>query len=249
MTSCPGECLVVIPSRMGSTRFPGKVLAKLGGRSIVEWCWRAAKAAKIGPVLVATEAQEVVDAVRAFGGVACLTSAKCVSGSDRVFQAAKMFPHRVDFVLNLQGDQPLVEPKTLRAVLEVLIRHDDAQIATAVMDLKDENRAADPNVVKAALAKNGRALYFSRAPIPFPRNGTPARRFEHLGIYGFRRKSLERFVGLPQSALERVESLEQLRALEDGMSIFAAVVKDHPVAIDTPKDLRLAELLLRRMKK
>jgi 3-deoxy-manno-octulosonate cytidylyltransferase (CMP-KDO synthetase) len=247
--SCPGACLVVIPARLGSQRFPGKVLAKLGGRRVVEWCWRAAKAARIGPVLVATEDQSVVDAVRAFGGIACLTSKACVSGSDRVFEALRMFPHRVDFVLNLQGDQPLIEPKTLRAVVKILHGKRDADMATAVMELDDLERAQDPNVVKAALSKDGRALYFSRAPIPFPRNGAAARRFEHLGIYGFRRKALERFVKLPPSGLERAESLEQLRALEDGMSIFAAVVKDHAVAIDTPDDLRRAELLLRRMKR
>jgi 3-deoxy-manno-octulosonate cytidylyltransferase (CMP-KDO synthetase) len=240
---------VVIPARLGSTRFPAKVLAKLRGRSIVEWCWRAAKAAKIGPVLVATEAQEVVDAVRAFGGIACLTPASCVSGSDRVHKAARMFPHKVDFILNLQGDQPLVEAKTLRAVVDMLKRNPKADMATAVMDLPDAKRAQDPNVVKAAVAKDGRALYFSRAAIPFPRNGHAPQRYEHLGIYGFRRAALDRFVKLPASNLEKTESLEQLRALEDGMSIYAAVVKDHPVAIDTKADLRRAELLLGRMKK
>jgi len=244
-----GHCLVVIPARMGSTRFPGKVLAKLAGRSIVEWCWRAAKAAKIGPVLVATEDAEVVAAVRAFGGIACLTSKAHTSGTDRVHQAAGMFPHKVDFVINLQGDQPLVEPKTLRAVVDMLKRNNKADMATAVMDLPDQERAQDPNVVKAAVAKDGSALYFSRSPIPFPRNGGPARRYEHLGIYCFRRAALDRFVKLPPSPLEKTESLEQLRALEDGMSIFAAVVKDHPVAIDTTSDLRRAELLLRGMKK
>ncbi|MBI3553642.1 MAG: 3-deoxy-manno-octulosonate cytidylyltransferase [Elusimicrobia bacterium] len=243
-----GGCLVVIPARLGSTRFPGKVLAKLRGRSIVEWCWRAAKAAKIGPVLVATEEKAVADAVRAFGGVACLTSKSCASGTDRVYKASRMFPHKVSYVLNLQGDQPLVDPRTLRAVVKILESQPKADVATAVIPLDSRARAEDPNVVKAALAKDGRALYFSRSPIPFPRNGTAPRRWEHLGIYGFRRAALERFVKLPPSRLEKTESLEQLRALEDGMSIYAAVVSDLPVAIDTPSDLHRAERMLKKLR-
>jgi 3-deoxy-manno-octulosonate cytidylyltransferase (CMP-KDO synthetase) len=239
--------LVVIPSRYGSTRFPGKVLAKLGGRTIVEWCWRAAVAAKVGPVLVATEDERVVAAVEGFGGRAVLTSARCVSGSDRVFEAAR--GSRAPFVINLQGDQPLIRPATIRAVARLLRRRGRADMTTAVMPLTEESRGADPNVVKAALAGDGRALYFSRSPIPFRRGPEAAVRFEHLGIYGFRRAALSRFVALPPSPLERSESLEQLRALEDGMLLYAAVVADHPVAIDTPQDLRRAERLLKSMKR
>jgi 3-deoxy-manno-octulosonate cytidylyltransferase (CMP-KDO synthetase) len=231
--------LVVIPSRYGSTRFPAKVLAKLDGRPIVEWCWRAAKDAKVGPVLVATEDQRVVDVVESFGGKAVLTSPDCVSGSDRVYEAAKKL--KADKIINLQGDQPLIKPETIKAVAKLLSKK-EVDISTAVMPLEDKGRIANPNVVKAALAVSGRALYFSRSPIPFPRG--EARYWEHLGIYGYQRKSLERFVKLPPSPLERSESLEQLRALEDGMKIFAAVVADVPVAIDTPEDLQRAESLL-----
>lgn len=232
--------LVVIPSRYGSTRFPAKVLAPLGGRPIVEWCWRAAKAARVGPVLVATEDRRVVDAVRSFGGEAVLTSAACVSGSDRVHEAARR--HEAKTIINLQGDQPLIKPATIRAVAKLLARK-DVDVSTAVMPLQDKGRLANPNVVKAALAKDGRALYFSRSMIPYPRG--EARWWEHLGIYGYQRRALDRFVKLPPSPLEKSESLEQLRALEDGMSIFAAVVADVPVAIDTPEDLQRAESLLK----
>jgi 3-deoxy-manno-octulosonate cytidylyltransferase (CMP-KDO synthetase) len=235
--------LVVIPSRMGSTRFPGKVLAQLGGRSIVEWCWRAAKDADVGPVLVATESAEVAAAVKSFGGQAALTSAACQSGSDRVHEAAKKRAEQV--IINLQGDQPLIRPETIRAVAQVLADNRKADIATAVMPLVEAARAADPNVVKAAMGKDGRCLYFSRSQIPFARAGKPPL-YEHLGIYGYRRVALDRFVKLPPSELEKAESLEQLRALEDGMSIFAAVVKDVPVAIDTPEDLKRAESLLEK---
>ena len=237
---------MVIPSRYGATRFPGKVLAKLGGRTIVEWCWRAAKAADVGPVVVATEHPKVVEAVAAFGGEAVLTSASCPSGSDRVHEAAR--GRRSPFIINLQGDAPLIRPSTIRKVAEILRKNPKADMSTAVMPLEDPARIQDPNVVKAALCADGRALYFSRSPIPFPRNAHAAVHREHLGIYGYRRKALDRFVSLPPSALERAESLEQLRALEDGMTIYAALVSDRPVAIDTPADLRRAERILKKVR-
>ena len=240
------ECLVVIPARYGSTRFPGKVLAKLSGQPVVEWCYRAAKAARVGPVLVATEDSRVIKAARAFGAKAVLTSESCVSGTDRVYEAAK--PYKTPFVINLQGDCPLMAPATLRRIVALLSQEPRADIATAVIALKEESRALNPNVVKAVLSAEGRALYFSRAAIPYPRNCRAPQRFEHLGIYGFRRSSLKRFVNLPASPLEQTESLEQLRALEAGMSIYAAVVKDLPVAIDTPEDLRHAQNLARKLK-
>lgn len=219
---------------------------KLGGISIVEWCYRAAKSARVGRVVVATEDRRVAKAVAAFGGQAVLTSANCVSGTDRVYEAAKAF--KTPFIINLQGDQPLINPRTLRRVFELLKRYPQADIATAVIPLCDGGRADNPNVVKAALGQNGRALYFSRAPIPFPRNGAAPARYEHLGIYGFRRKALEAFVKLKPSPLEKTESLEQLRALENGMSIYAAVVSDVPGAIDTPADLSRAKKFLRSKK-
>ena len=237
------DCLVVIPARHGSTRFPGKVLAQLDGRPIVEWCYRAAIAAEVGPVMVATENDLVRRVVAAFGGECVITSPDCASGTDRVFEAARRT--RTPFVINLQGDQPLIRPETIRKVAGILRDIRKADIATAVIALNDPSRLANPNVVKAALAGDGRALYFSRAPIPFARNGGPIGRFEHLGIYGFRREALERFVSLPPSALEKAESLEQLRALEAGMAIYAALVEDEPVAIDTPEDLELARKILR----
>jgi 3-deoxy-manno-octulosonate cytidylyltransferase (CMP-KDO synthetase) len=237
------DCLIVIPARFGSTRFPAKVLARLGGRPVVEWCWRAAVAAKVGPVLVATDHPEVCRVVAAFGGRAVMTPASCASGSDRVHLAAR--GRREPLVMNLQGDTPFVKPATLRRVAEILKRRPSADIATAVMALRDDKRSADPNVVKAVLTREGRALYFSRSPIPYPRDGGPVLRYEHMGIYGFRRKTLERFVGLRPSPLERCECLEQLRAMEDGMSIYAAVVSETPVAIDTPADLKRAERILR----
>lgn len=237
------DCVVVIPSRYGSTRFPGKVLAELAGKPIVRWCWEAAVAAKVGQVIVATEDERVAKVVRAFGGEVALTSDKCVSGTDRVYEAVR-HNKRFKYVLNVQGDQPLLKPETLRKVVS-LLRKSEAEVATAVLPLLDDARAANPNVVKAVMTKDGRCLYFSRAPIPFPRDGGNVQRWEHVGLYGYKRAALERFVKLKPSPLELTEMLEQLRALEDGMCIRAAVVEDIPVAVDTPEDLRRAELLLK----
>lgn len=236
--------LTVIPARLGSTRFPGKVLARLGGRSMVEWCWRAATAAKLGPVVVATDARSVADEVRRFGGTAVMTPKSCPSGSDRVWLAAK--DRREGIVLNYQGDMPLLNPATLRATVKALRPGTD--IATAVIPVSGK-RVADPNVVKAVLTKDGRCLYFSRLAVPFSRDGGPVRHWEHLGLYAYRRSALKRFVSLPPSALEKAEKLEQLRGLEDGLAYRAAVVSELPVAVDAPADLRLAEKLLRRGKK
>ncbi len=226
-------CLTVIPARLGSTRFPRKVLARLGGRTMIEWCWRAAKAARLGPVLVAVDSREVADEVRRFGGESVMTVSSLPSGSDRVWAAAK--GRREPIILNYQCDMPLLNPATLRATVSALRRGTD--IATAVIALKDALRQKDKNVVKAVLTHSSRCLYFSRAPVSS---------WEHIGLYAYRRAALKRFVSLPPSPLEKAENLEQLRALEDGMIIQGAIVRERPVAVDTPHDLRRAETMLRR---
>ena len=164
--------LVIVPSRLGSTRFPRKVLAKLDGKPIVQWCWEAASAAGVGDVLIATEAKEVADAVKAFGGKAVMTSANCQSGTDRCFEAAK--GRRDDIIVNVQGDQPFIKPATIRAVVKLLQDHPMIDIATAVMPLTDKERMGNPNVVKVAMNGKGRCLYFSRSLIPYPRNPAAA---------------------------------------------------------------------------
>jgi 3-deoxy-manno-octulosonate cytidylyltransferase (CMP-KDO synthetase) len=235
-------CLTVIPARLASTRFPRKVLARLGGRTMIEWCWRAAVAARLGPVLVAADSGEVAAEVRRFGGTAVMTPPSCPSGSDRVWLAAK--GRREPIILNYQGDMPLLRPATLRSTVKALTQ--GADIATAVIALPPGKRALSPDVVKAILAKDGRCLYFSRSSVPFFRDRSPLRRWEHLGLYAYRRESLRRFVALPPSPLEKTEKLEQLRALEAGMTMRAAVVRERPVAVDTPSDLSRAETMLRR---
>lgn len=238
------DVLVVIPARLASTRFPAKVLATLKGKPIVEWCRRAAIAAKVGPVVVATDHARVQHIVEKYGGEAELTEADLPSGTDRVWAVAKR--RKAKWVINLQGDEPLIKPATIKKVAELLQARKEAHIGTAVVPIEDPSRVEDPNVVKAAMGVDGRCLYFSRAPIPGSRANTNGcySYLQHIGIYGYQFDALRRFVSLPPSALEKRESLEQLRALEDGMSIFAATVKDTTVAIDTPRDLVRAQKVL-----
>ncbi|MFH1724170.1 MAG: 3-deoxy-manno-octulosonate cytidylyltransferase [Elusimicrobiota bacterium] len=234
--------LVVIPARHASTRLPGKVLKPLGGIPVVEWVRRSAIRADRGPVVVATDHPDVLHAVERFGGSAVLTSERCSSGTDRVAEALRIVEAarglRFRAVINLQGDEPFIRPATIRRVAALIEK--GADISTAVVPLSSRRAAADPNVVKAAVAADGRCLYFSRSAIPFA-NGVDRRlSFRHIGIYGFTREALRRFVRLRPSPLERAERLEQLRALEDGMTIVAARVADPGIAIDTPADLARA---------
>lgn len=252
--SLPRSPIVVIPARLGSTRLPGKPLAEIHGEPMIVHVLRRAQAAEVGPVVVACAEPAIVEAVEAAGGRAVLSRADHASGSDRVFEAVEGLDpeHRHDAVLNLQGDLPTIAPETIRAVLRPLA--DPAvDIATLVAEITDPAERGDPNVVKAAVAFGpdqdrarpvARALYFSRTPVPWDRGEVQRPLYHHIGLYGFRRTALARFVALPVSALERREGLEQLRALEAGMRIEAALVDSVPLGVDTPADLARARELL-----
>jgi len=234
--------LVVIPARLASTRLPGKPLADILGRPMIVHVLDRARAARIGPVAVACADPEVAEVVRAAGGAAVLTEPDLPSGSDRVHAALAMLDPACahDVVVNLQGDFPAIRPEQLRAVLDPLA--DPAiDIGTLVAPIRDAEEAAAPSVVKAACAfAEGRevapVLYFSRAAIPHGEGP----RWHHIGIYAYRREALARFVALPESALERRERLEQLRALEAGMRIGCARIEHGPFGVDTPADLERA---------
>ncbi|HJM52085.1 MAG TPA: 3-deoxy-manno-octulosonate cytidylyltransferase [Alphaproteobacteria bacterium] len=235
--------IVIIPARLAARRLPGKPLAEVGGEAMIVQVWRRAREADVGPVLVACAEAEIADAVKAAGGQAVLTRPDHASGSDRVWEALEAVDpqRRHQAVINLQGDLPLIEPAAIRAVLEPLA--DEAvDIATLVAEIVVEDERHNPNVVKAALAASGRALYFSRATVP----AGEGPHYHHIGIYAYRRAALERFVSLPPAALERRERLEQLRALEAGLRIDAALVDTVPFAVDTPADLERARQLLAR---
>ena len=235
--------LIVIPARFHSTRLPGKVLSLLGGKSVLEWCWSNAVKADIGPVLIATEDEKVVLAARKFGAKAVLTSPQCLSGSDRVFEASQNSDS--PFVINIQADQPFLTAETIKSVAQVLQTNPKADISTAVIPLNDLERLKNPNVVKAVVCQDRHCLYFSRSPVPFARNGKPDY-FEHLGIYGFRKEALKKFISLKPSPIELAESLEQLRALDAGMTIYTCISSEIPCSIDTPEDLEEAKQILEK---
>lgn len=231
---------------MASTRLPGKPLADIGGVPMIVQVWRRAVEADVGPVVVAAAEPEIVAAVEQAGGRAVLTRPDHPSGSDRIFEAlGALDPHgRCDTVVNLQGDLPTLDPALVRSALTPLA--DPAcDIATLVAPIGAAGERDDPNVVKVALSLGeggtvGRALYFSRSPVPWGEGPY----WHHIGLYAYRRAALERFVALPPGILEQRERLEQLRALENGMRIDAAVVATVPLGVDTQGDLERARTLL-----
>ncbi len=234
--------IIVIPARMASARLPGKPLAMIAGRPMILHVLAIAQQAAIGPVLVACADIEIAEIVRAAGGTAMLTDPALPSGSDRISAALEAFDTggAFDTVLNLQGDLPTVPPHYIARVLEAL-QHREFDITTLAAPIRSEAEAASPAVVKVAAALGpdsavGPALYFSRAAIPW--GSGPL--FHHIGLYGYRRSVLRRFVALPPSGLERRESLEQLRALEAGLRIGCALVDAAPFGVDTPEDLQRA---------
>jgi 3-deoxy-manno-octulosonate cytidylyltransferase (CMP-KDO synthetase) len=234
--------IVLIPARMGARRLPGKPLADIGGAPMIAQVWRRASEAGVGPVAVAAGDPEIAQAVERAGGRAVLTDPALASGSDRIQAAlATLDPDgRHDVVINLQGDMPFVGPEVLTACEGLLRRHASCDIATVVAPETSEADRSNPDVVKAILAlapdrRSGRALYFTRATLW---GEGPV--WRHIGIYGYRRAALARFNAAPPSELERRESLEQLRALELGMTIWAAVVDAAPISVDTPADLAAA---------
>jgi 3-deoxy-manno-octulosonate cytidylyltransferase (CMP-KDO synthetase) len=227
--------ICIIPARYGSTRLPAKALIEVSGVPLVMWAYRAAADSGVfGEVTVATDDQRIVDAVEQHGGTAVMTSPDHERGSDRAFEAAGATDHR--FVVNLQGDEPEIPPELLAtfvANLKVLV--DDNSLLTCVSHAPAE-QIGDPNTVKVVLNARGEALYFSRAPIPYS-HGEATAFMKHTGIYGFTREGLGRYCGFGPGRLERTEKLEQLRALENGMTIHCLYHTHASNGIDTPADL------------
>jgi 3-deoxy-manno-octulosonate cytidylyltransferase (CMP-KDO synthetase) len=238
--------LLVIPARLASTRLPGKPLAEICGAPMIVHVWRRASEAELGPVIVAAAEREIAVAVEAAGGKAVLTRPDLPSGSDRICEAAAMLDpdRRHDIIINVQGDLPLIDPAAIRAAL-LPFAEPAVDIATLAAPIADAAERDAPSVVKlvagfAPGSRIARALYFSRAPVPWGEG----EHYHHIGLYAYRRAALERFVALPPSPLERRESLEQLRALEAGMRIDAALVDTVPFGVDTQADLTRARELM-----
>lgn len=241
--------IILIPARMASTRLPGKPLAEIAGKPMIAHVAARAEQSGVGRVVVATDTPEIADAARAAGVEAVVTRGDHASGSDRVFEALKIADpaNASEIVINLQGDLPTIDPRDIQAVLRPL-ELEQTDIATLGSEISREDEKTNPAVVKIVGAplvvpagqQRLRALYFTRATAPWGEGPL----YHHIGIYAFRRPALERFVGLPQSALEQRERLEQLRALEAGMRIDAEIVDTTPLGVDTPADLERARKIL-----
>lgn len=237
----------VIPARYSSVRFPGKVLANLLDKPLIQWVYeRASASASLGKVIVATDDQRIVKAVESFGGEVQLSSREHRSGTERVAEVAERLDS--DIVVNIQGDQPLVEAEAIDSLVRSTFDDPETAVGTLVAKSRDEDELQNPNVVKVVFDRNGYALYFSRYPIPWLSHpcsnpGNPSF-YKHVGVYSYRREPLLRLAKLPPSPLELSEGLEQLRALENGLPIRVFETSYPSFSVDTPQDLAKVEKLL-----
>ncbi len=240
----------VIPARWGSSRFPGKMLAALCGKPLIQWVWeRARRAARLDEILVATDDERIATAVEGFGGAVAMTGSHHASGTDRIAEAVRDMDAEV--VINIQGDEPLIDPGLIDQLAAEMSAGAEWDMATAAEPMRDAAPAADPSVVKVVCAADGRALYFSRALIPHVREkdgSVPdnALYLRNIGIYGYRREFLERLVRTPPSNLELAEKLEQLRALHIGARMKVIMSAAPALGVDEPKDIPVAEDALRK---
>jgi 3-deoxy-manno-octulosonate cytidylyltransferase (CMP-KDO synthetase) len=236
---------IVIPARLASTRLPRKLLLDETGHPLIQHTWQsAARASKPSGMVVAADHDEIAAAVRGFGGQVLMTSPDCASGTDRVAEVARTMPE-VDIFVNVQGDEPEISAAAIDLAVELLERDDNAVMSTLATPIRERAKLDDPSCVKVVFDDNRRALYFSRAPIPFARNwddtllaSEPATFYQHLGLYAYRRDFLLRIAELPRATIEKVENLEQLRVLAAGFEIAVGVIDEPTIGIDTPEDYR-----------
>ncbi len=235
----------VIPARMGSTRFPGKPLALICGKPMIQHVYEHASACPlIGRVVVAADDLQVSRAVQSFGGEVCMTSPLHQTGTDRVAEVARGI--NADIVVNIQGDEPLLPPDAMAEAVRPLLDDSCLCMTTLKTQLRPDDDPADPNIVKVVTDRRGKALYFSRSPLPFIRHADgPARLYRHIGLYAFKRGFLLEYSALQQTPLEIAESLEQLRALEHGHAIYVAETRYYPLSVDVPGDIARAEAAMR----
>jgi 3-deoxy-manno-octulosonate cytidylyltransferase (CMP-KDO synthetase) len=237
--------IAAIPARYGSTRLPGKALLPLAGRPLIEHVYRRVSGVGgLDGVVVLTDDARIVEAVERFGGRCELTPADCASGTDRVAWAARRWGAAA--VINVQGDEPLIDPAELAALARHLIEHPEDPMVTLATECP-EDLVDDPNAVKVVTSRAGYALYFSRATIPHPRHRGVVRPLLHVGVYGYQRTALLELAALPPSPLERTESLEQLRALENGYAIRVLPSAKPSIGVDTAADLERVERMMRQM--
>ena len=237
------KILAVIPARYESSRFPGKPLVDLHRKPMIQHVYeRVQQVPSVGQVLVATDDERIINAVRAFGGQACMTSPDHPTGTDRIVEVIQNQP--CEWVLNVQGDEPTIAPNVLETLIQRALADGSCPMATLVFRSEDPNTWRDPHVVKAVLAQNQRALYFSRSPVPYARDHVFRGCWKHFGVYLYRRDFLLEFANWPSTPLEQQEQLEQLRVLENGYSILCVESPVDSIGVDVPEDLtHVAQLI------
>ena len=237
------EPVGIIPARYNSTRFPGKMLHSILGKSLIRRSYEnACRVELFSEIIVATDDKRIYDHVVEFGGRAIMTSAECRTGTDRVAEVVRDHGIEADIVVNIQGDEPCLQPEVIRALVEKLRANEDAVMTTPVARIDESRDIFDPSVVKCVFDSSGRALYFSRSPIPFPgKNGETGDYFRHLGVYCFRREFLLKYSELTPTPLQKSEDLEQLKVLERGHPIHICIVEDEAIGVDTVEDLKRVE--------
>ncbi len=242
--------LAVIPARYDSSRFPGKPLVEIQGKPMIQWVWeQVQQCQRVTQTIVATDDNRIFQAVHSFGGQALMTSPDHPSGTDRVWEVAQQFPE-CDVIVNIQGDEPFMDPVVVDQAIEHSFNHPEADMVTLVTPFQSQQEWLNPNLVKAVLSQSNRALYFSRQSLPYYRDasekdsskaslaGYPAEScYRHLGFYLYRSSALAKFTQLDPSFLELAEKLEQLRALEADMRLDALIIESAPIGVDTPEDL------------
>lgn len=238
--------LGVIPARWASTRFPGKALHPIAGKPLVQHVWeRVSRCRGLSRVIIATDDARISDAAAAFGAEAEFTNPAHPSGTDRIAEVARRHPE-YSHVINIQGDEPLINPRLVNRLAARLLGDPEIRMITAASEFQDLRELKNENIVKVVLNKHGQALYFSRSVIPFQRRETPKLKFyRHQGIYGFRRDFLLEFVRWAPSLLEKTEQLEQLRALENGAPIHVIITRDDSIGVDTPRQAKLVSQLIK----
>lgn len=243
------KILTIIPVRLASTRLPNKPLADINSKTMIQRVYEQAVKASLGQVVIACDGSEIASEVEKFGGKYVITNPDLPSGTDRIYAAYEQIKKEqgeFDIIVNLQGDLPNIDPKVIISAANAA-SDDDCDFATVASKIVNLDEITNPNVVKIAIAfkndKLGRALYFSRAPIPYAKDGGDY--FHHIGIYAYKAQALEQFVGLEPSLLEKRESLEQLRALENNMKINVEIVEAHPLSVDTKADLEIVTNLIK----
>ena len=240
------QTAIIIPARYGSSRLEGKPLLKAGGKYIIQWVWeKGTKCKNIDRVIVATDDERIYSVCKDFGAEVEMTSTEHKSGSDRLSEVVQRHPE-IGYIINVQGDEPLIEEANIELVRKGVVEDNTADISTLVRVITNKDEVLNPNLVKCIFDNNYYAMYFSRSKIPYERNEGKSKFYGHIGIYGYKREALLKMTSLPQTTYEMSESLEQLRALQNGMKIKVAVVENIPVGIDTMEDFNRFKSMIER---